>query len=195
MKITIGSRAMSSPIWEEQVSVAPWGVLRDYKTIPSESFDSFSCGNDDMDRWFKMQAMKDCRCGLCSCHVCVMPDNSIAGFFALSPSSVQSESLSSGMSGGISRLPIPVYLIGRLGVRTDLQGRGLGARLVREALVFVRELSRVGGGRLAIIDAKSEELAAWYEHLGFTRLKGNPLRLAMKMRRFEQAINGVNRLR
>ena len=84
---------------------------------------------------------------------------------------------------------MPVYLIGRLAVRTDLQGRGLGARLVREALVFVRELSRVGGGRLAIIDAKTEELAAWYEHLGFTRLKGNSLRLAMKMGRIEQVLD------
>lgn len=108
--------------------------------------------------------MKDCLCGMCSCHVCVLPDRSIGGFFALSPSSVLPESLSRGMSGGISRLPVPVYLIGRLGVRTDLQGRGLGARLVREALAVIRELARVGGGRLALIDAKSEELASWYEH-------------------------------
>lgn len=135
--------------------------------------------------------MKDCLCGMCSCHVCVLPDRSIGGFFALSPSSVLPESLSRGMSGGISRLPVPVYLIGRLGVRTDLQGRGLGARLVREALAVIRELARVGGGRLALIDAKSEELASWYEHLGFTRLRGNPLRLAMKMGRIEQVLDGI----
>lgn len=93
------------------------------------------------------------------------------------------------MGGGITRLPVPAYLIGRLGVRTDLQGRGLGARMVHEALAIIRGLSRVGGGRLALIDAKSEELAAWYEHLGFTRLKDNPLRLAMKMKRIERVLN------
>ena len=176
----------SSPIWEEQVPVEPWGVLRDYRTIPVERLEPFSCGNDDMDHWFKNQAMKDCLCGLCACHVCVLPDRSIGGFFALSPSSVLPLGLSRGMSGGVSRLPIPVYLIGRLGVRTDLQGNGLGTRLVREALFFVHELARVGGGRLALIDAKSDELAAWYEHLGFSRLKDNPLRLAMKMKRIER---------
>lgn len=183
-----GSHVTNSPAWEEQVPIEPWGVLRDYRTIPIERFESFSCGNDGMDHWFIDQAMKDCLCGLCSCHVCVLPDRSIGGFFALSPSSVLPQGLSRGMSGGISRLPIPAFLIGRLGVRTDLQGCGLGSRLVREALHFIRELARVGGGRLALIDAKSEELAAWYEHLGFTRFKDNPLRLAMKMKRIEQLL-------
>lgn len=94
-----GSYAMSSPVWEEQVPVAPWGVLRGYRTIPGERFESFSCGNDG--------------------------------------------------------------------------------------------LARVGGGRLALIDAKSEELASWYEHLGFTLLRGNPLRQAMKMGRIEQVLDGI----
>lgn len=83
---------------------------------------------------------------------------------------------------------MPVYLIGRLGVRTDLQGRGLGSRLVLEALSLVRGLARVGGGRLALIEVKNEELAGWYEHLGFTRLRDNPLRLAMKMGRIERLL-------
>lgn len=179
----------NSPVWEEQIPVAPWGVLRDYGAIPTERLEAFSCGNDDMDHWFKDQAMKDCLCGMCSCYVCVLPDRSVGGFFSLSPSTVEPKSLSRGMSGGITRLPVPAYLIGRLGVRTDLQGRGLGARMVREALSIIRELARVGGGRLVLIDAKSEELAAWYEFLGFTRLKGNPLRLVMKMKRIEQVLN------
>lgn len=184
-----GLQVTNSPAWEEQIPVAPWGVLRDFGAVPAERLEAFSCGNDDMDHWFRDQAMKDCLCGMCSCHVCVLPDRSVGGFFSLSPSAVESKNLSRGMSGGITRLPVPAYLIGRLGVRTDLQGRGLGARMVREALSIIRELARVGGGRLVLIDAKSEELAAWYEFLGFTRLKGNPLRLAMKMKRIEQVLN------
>lgn len=168
--------------------MAPWGVLRDYRSVPQERVEIFSCGNDDMDRWFRDRAMKDCLCGLCACWVCLEPDHSVAGFFSLSPSSVLPADLSRGLRGGIERLSVPVYLIGRLGVRTDLQGRGLGSRLVLEALSLVRDLARVGGGRLALIEAKNEELAGWYEHLGFTRLKDNPLRLAMKMGRIERLL-------
>ncbi|WP_204793826.1 GNAT family N-acetyltransferase [Olsenella profusa] len=169
--------------------MAPWGVLRDYRHVPAEWFDDFSCGNVHLDRWIRSQAMKDCLCGLCSCHVCVASDRSVSGFFTLSPTAVRPVDVSSGMRGGIRRLPIPAYLIGRLGVRTVLQGNGLGSRLLIEALRIVRDLARMGGGRLVIIDAKSEELAQWYEHFGFTRLKDNPLRLAMKMKTVERLVD------
>ena len=190
IKITTGLlRTMSSVFAEEQEPIAPWGVLRDYRRIPTELFDDFSCGNAVLDRWIRFQAMKDCLCGLCSCHVCVGSDRSVAGFFTLSPTSICPTDVSNGLRGGIKRLPIPAYLIGRLGVRTDLQGNGLGSRLLAESLRIVSSLARKGGGRLVVIDAKNEELASWYEHFGFTRLKDNPLRLAMKMKTVERLIN------
>lgn len=175
--------------WEEQLPIPPWGVLRDYRVIPSERFEPFSCGNDDADHWIKDQALKDCLCGLCGCHVCVLPDRTVAGFFALSPTEIRpTEELSRGLRGGIECLPVPAYLIGRLGVRTDLQGNGLGSCLVREALRMALTLARMGGGRLVLIDAKNDDLARWYEHLGFTRLRGNQLRLAIKMSRISKML-------
>ncbi|MBM6908761.1 GNAT family N-acetyltransferase [Collinsella intestinalis] len=115
----------------------------------------------------------------------------MGGFFALSPSLISPKSVAGSLRGGINRQPIPAYLIGRVGVRTDLQGKGLGTALIHEALGIIMRVARETGGRLVLIDAKSEELASWYEHLGFRRLTDSPLRLVMKIHSIERVLANV----
>lgn len=181
----------SSPFSKEGAALSQWGTLIDFLAVDRNVLEGFSCGNEELDRWFLAQASKDCCCGLCSCRVCNLYDRSVGGFFALSPSLISPKSVAGSLRGGINRQPIPAYLIGRVGVRTDLQGKGLGTALIHEALGIIMRVARETGGRLVLIDAKSEELASWYEHLGFRRLTDSPLRLVMKIHSIGRVLANV----
>jgi len=68
--------------------------------------------------------------------------------------------------------PIPVILLGQLGVDTQFQGRGYGELLLMDAQSRVEEVSRRTGIRAMILDARTEELARWYEGYDFKRFPG-----------------------
>jgi predicted N-acetyltransferase YhbS len=58
-----------------------------------------------------------------------------------------------------------VYYLGQLGIRPDLQGNGLGGRLMRAGEEKARQL---GAEELALDTAEGAvHLRAWYERLGF----------------------------
>ena len=77
------------------------------------------------------------------------------------------------------RLPryglLPAGLIGRLAVDKNYLGRGLGGALIMDAT------RRAAGADPAIfalvVDAKDENAAGFYEHLGFKRFASRPLSL------------------
>lgn len=75
------------------------------------------------------------------------------------------------------RHPIPVILIGRLGVDENFKGQGLGAGLLKNALLRCLNASEEVGVRAVIVDAKDEHARAFYQHFGFETLLDSPNRL------------------
>jgi GNAT superfamily N-acetyltransferase len=64
--------------------------------------------------------------------------------------------------------PIPVILIGRLGVDSRFQGLGLGFSLLQEAIRKGYEVSRVIGARAFVVHAISDNAEQFYLKFGFT---------------------------
>ncbi len=64
--------------------------------------------------------------------------------------------------------PVPVILIGRLAVDQPCKGRGLGASLLKDALLKGIEASRILGARAFIVDALDDNAERFYEKFGFT---------------------------
>ncbi|MDY4535147.1 MAG: hypothetical protein SPD98_07865 [Tractidigestivibacter sp.] len=154
--------------------------LTDLSAVCATELLAFSCGNDELDHWLHDQSAKDCSCGLCRAYACWL-DGSLAGFFSLSPCELSPVDVSNSMCGGIHRLPIPAYIVGRLGTSVGMQGRGVGTTMLLHAMRLACEASSVAGGRLLYIEAKSHAVANWYAHNGFTPFPGEPLRLVMKL--------------
>jgi GNAT superfamily N-acetyltransferase len=63
--------------------------------------------------------------------------------------------------------PIPVVLLARLAINRDVQGRGLGRALFRDAALRVAQAADTIGIRGIVVHALSEEAKAFYLALGF----------------------------
>ncbi|MFB2538320.1 GNAT family N-acetyltransferase [Acinetobacter sp. c3-l95] len=132
---------------------------------------AFDCGNDAINHYLSHMASQHMKKGISQVHV-LTDDNQIQGFFTLSSISLDnSENLIKGYPK-----QIPSILIGRLAIDKNQQGKGLSNRLISEALYLTKQISLIVGLAFIVIDAKNDDLANYYERLGFYRLP-NQLRL------------------
>lgn len=142
----------------------------------------FSCGNEDLDRYFRERIRRDVEAGVAAAYV--MADGvNVIGFYTLSAHNVERNELPEDVVKklGLPRyLRIPATLMGRLAVSTAHQGQGIGELLLMDGL----ERSCISSGQVAsfavMVDAK-EGAVNFYARYGFLRLlPGNRMFLPMR---------------
>ena len=74
------------------------------------------------------------------------------------------------------------FLLGRLGVQTSLQGKGVGEALVMRAAQIAKREAEVVGGVFLAVDPKTDRLVAWYSRQDFIRLGGQTRRMVLPLR-------------
>ena len=129
----------------------------------------FSCGISELDDYLHRFAVQHRRKGVSTVHVLVDTENPslILGFCTLSAAQVESAELSEDRKK-LPRYPIPCFRLGRLACRTDHRGRGLGKLLIGCAVERCLQARKQVAAFALIVDAKSPEAKAFYEHYGFT---------------------------
>ena len=100
---------------------------------------------------------------------------------------VARESLTKRMGRGSPDV-IPAILLARLALDGSLQGQGLGAELLWDALSRAVAANRQAAASLVVVDAIDERAASFYEHFGLEPIPGNPTRLVQKMSSIEAAL-------
>jgi len=91
------------------------------------------------------------------------------GFYTLDTFSIHREQFE--LDRPSSLLPaVPVIKLGMLGVDRSIQGRGIGKRLLRDALLRVIEISHISGCAGVYLLAE-EKAIGFYEKLGFAMPK------------------------
>lgn len=165
------------------MSAAPWDRIVSVEEIDESLVSAFSCGNEAMDNWFLGKALNWCYLGFCQVYI-ALDDEGIAGFFSLSPTQIEPRSLTNSMRAGKNALAHPGLLLGRIAVRTDLQGSPLhvGTLLLEHAICRAFEISKTVGGRFIVLDAKDDGLCAWYARHGFRSLRDSRLRMVLPMK-------------
>ncbi len=73
--------------------------------------------------------------------------------------------------------PIPAALIGKLAIDISVQGHGLGARLLIDALGRILRAASEIAVKVVLVDALTEEAKAFYQHFGFVEFKEQPMTL------------------
>jgi len=130
----------------------------------------FSCGIFELDDYLHRFAVQHGRKGVSTVHVLVDTEKPslILGFYTLSAAQVDSAQLSDADRKKLPRYPIPCFRLGRLACRTDQRGRGLGKLLIGCAVERCLQARKLVAAFALIVDAKSAEAKAFYEHYGFT---------------------------
>lgn len=147
----------------------------------SHSRDGFDSGSPALNDYLARQVRQDVRRRITTCFVAIeSATGRLAGYYTLSAGSVSLVDLPQSVAKKLPRYPvIPVVRIGRLAIDRSFQGRGLGSALLFDALK--RSIETDIGVFAALVDAKDENAASFYERHGFQRIvsKENALFLPM----------------
>ncbi|MGB4923335.1 MAG: GNAT family N-acetyltransferase [Candidatus Nitrotoga sp.] len=141
----------------------------------------FQCGSEPLNDYIRRYASQDVRRNIARVFIAT-PENDprqLSGFFTLSAGSVSCSSLPASLARKLPRYPVPVALIGRLGVDKKFQGKGLGSILLADACQKVSQASTVLAMAGIIIDAKDDDAISFYKHFGFIPLQGQAGRMLL----------------
>jgi len=146
---------------------------------------NFSCGVPALDTYIQRQARQDSERKLAAIFVLTSDSVPIAGFYALSAHSILAADLPETQARKLPRFPLPVTLLGRMAVATELRGQRLGEFLLMHAL----ERSWLGSQQVAswavVVDAKIGARDFYLKH-DFIPLPSQPDRLFLPMQTIEQ---------
>ena len=144
---------------------------------PAHDRGAFISGRPEGDDWLHRRARQAQDKRLSSTRVLLDDSGAIAGYYTLAIGAVDFSDLPPEASRKLPERPLPVVTLAWLGVRGNLQGRGLGERLLADALAHCHRVKREIAFIAVLIDALDEKTRAFYERHDFKRLPGHPFRL------------------
>jgi predicted GNAT family N-acyltransferase len=157
----------------------------------------FDCKVGALNSWLKQTALQHQKKGFSRTFVAIPADEhaikqyqnlgyedvgatSILGFYALASAFVFLDELPLEIAKHYPR-QTPVTRLGRLAVRSDMQGQGLGRLLLADAINRVHFAAQAVGSAGIFVDAKDEKIAHFYQEFGFRLCANQPLKLYLPL--------------
>jgi ribosomal protein S18 acetylase RimI-like enzyme len=140
------------------------------------------CGVEALNSWLKQTALQHQTKGISRTFVAIPANQqevadfrslgydlnaiSILGFYALASAVVLMDDLPRELA---KRYPchVPVTRLGRLAIRADMQGQGLGQLLLADAINRAKSAAEAVGSAGLFVDAKDEASSSFYQRFGF----------------------------
>ena len=138
--------------------------------------DAFDCGEEPLNRFLARFALPNQQANASQSYV-GLADETTIGFYTLVVGEVRYDDAPERLTKGLARHPLPIMLLARLGVSADWQGKGIGAELLRDAILRTIAAADIAGIRALAVHAKNEKARAFYQRFDFTELPTDPLHL------------------
>jgi GNAT superfamily N-acetyltransferase len=106
----------------------------------------------------------------------------VAGYYTLAAGSIRPEDSTPRVAKGLGSYPVPIILLARLAVARTEQGKGLGAALLRDAILRAARAADIVGCRALLTHAKDKQAQAFYQRFGFEPSPVNELHLFLLMK-------------
>jgi GNAT superfamily N-acetyltransferase len=144
---------------------------------------AFDCGSEAQTRWLRQIARTAQAARTAVVYVVTAEGGDrVVGYHALAAASVAQADAPSPLLKSAGHSPIPVILLARLGVDVSAQGQGLGAALVKDAMLRAHQAAGTIGARALLIHAESATARDFYLHLAeFEPSPTDPLHLVLLM--------------
>lgn len=144
----------------------------------NETCGGFSCGNADLDDFFRNDALKYKKelLGKTYCFVSKADENEIVAMFTLSNDSIRVDIIPNSRGKKVNKqIPYekrmrryPGVLIGRLGVNVKYRHLGIGTQILNFIKSWFIDDQNKTGCRFLVVDAYNDEaLLGFYAHNGF----------------------------
>ncbi len=135
----------------------------------------FTSTNMDMNDWLQKHAWNNQSSGASKTYIVATTEGQILGYYSIAAGAVARQSAIRSLRQNAPD-PIPVGVIGRLAVDREWSGRGIGAGLLRDAVVRIAGAAQIIGIRAIIVHSLPESLS-FYTRFGFIESKLEPLLL------------------
>jgi GNAT superfamily N-acetyltransferase len=130
---------------------------------------SFSNGKHPaLDVWLKERALASEGLSARTYVICKSAQPSrVVGYYAISTAMEERQALPNARLRRGMPTQVPLLLIGRLALDASMQGRGLGADLLSDAVRRCCAAAEIAGARAIIAHAIDDNAVKFYEHHGF----------------------------
>lgn len=149
----------------------PVSVLPPERLQPHHDVAEFSNGKyPSLDAWLRERALTSEGLSARTYVICATaaPER-VIGYYAISTAMEERNALPGAKLRRNMPGQVPLLLIGRLALDASVQGRGLGADLLQDAVRRCCAASDIAGARAIIAHAIDEDAADFYKHHGFVR--------------------------
>lgn len=143
--------------------------------------DDFDCGKEELNRFLKRQAWTSQQSHSAQTYV-LARELRVFGYYSLAAGSVTHDEATERVRKAQARHAIPIILLARLAVDISAHGQGLGAALLKDALVRSARAADTIGARALLVHAKDDEAKAFYEHFSFEPSPSDPYHLLLIMK-------------
>ena len=143
------------------------------KLNPAHDLSQFRCGEPELDDWLKRRALHNEERGASRTYV-VCVGRQVVGYYALSAGAIAHKDAPGRVRRNMPD-PVPVMVIGRLAMDIQLQGRGIGTALLKDAVLRTIQAAGIAGIRAILVHALSESAKRFYQRLGFMESPTNPM--------------------
>jgi len=159
--------------------VGEWRIERLDRGYMREGFD---CGKPSLNDFLRGLVSQYEKRNLGRTYVALRErEERVLGYYTLASGAVAAESLPAKQAKKLPRHAVPVVLLARLAVDRSVQGKGLGAFLLRDALTRSLDLSEKLGIHAVVVDALDAEAKAFYQRFGFLPLTDDEMRLFLPL--------------
>ena len=149
----------------------------------------FLSGAPELDRYIRELASQDVRRDVARVFVALHEGApAVCGFYGLGASSFRREKLPVAQAKRLPHYPVPAVLLGRLAVDEAMQGKGLGAFMLMDALHRVLVASQTLAVYAMIVDARDDAAAAFYRKYGFLPFADDVRQLMLPMATLRQLL-------
>lgn len=119
-------------------------------------------------------------------------DKRVLGYYTLAAGSVGREEVPARVAKGLGKYPVPIVLLARLAVDRSEQGKGLGAALLKDALLRAVQAADVVGCRAVLVHAKDQAAQAFYRKFDFEASPIDELHLYLLIKDIEATWNDAS---
>jgi GNAT superfamily N-acetyltransferase len=151
------------------------------------ALEAFNCGAEDLNQYLRRHALLNQQAQGAQTYVLVR-ELLVLGYYSLAAGSVRHDEASDRARKGLARHPIPVILLARLAVDQSVHGAGIGAALLKDALLRAASAADAIGARAVLVHARDDRARRFYEHFGFEASPSDPLHLMLLMKDIQRSL-------
>jgi GNAT superfamily N-acetyltransferase len=156
-------------------------ALRIEKLTRTHAVDGFDCGTPALNRFLERYALQSQQADASRTYV-ALDGTEVIGFYTLVVGEVAHADAPARIVKGLAKYPVPVVVLARLAVSHARHGQGIGAGLLKDALVRIVAAADHAGIRAVAVHAKDDVARAFYERFHFVRSPTDPHHLLLLMK-------------